>query len=1399
MPRRHRRCFVVTLTVLCGFAIYFFPNPTQKHVYLSNGLLQVNPDAPNPIYELIKTNKARWADRLTRASQTLPEAIAEYMRRYGRPPPRGFDIWFNWAKSHHVQLLDDYESIHRGLEPFWGISPSDFRMIQADQELTTDTFTVAKNSSYNPTYLARASFSDPDTWQQRALLRGLDEILDLLEPIDDLLPNFRMIFSPHDNPNLLTNYEIRQAHIDAARSGNYVNISVFPPPSSIGFRATCAPGSPARPYDALDIPIDRSTHPPPRTSPKTFIHNHLHAMDPCMHPYLFHHHGQYVAHDIAPFPLQPHLALQFAYCITPVFHDVAPPSFIAYVNDSYPRHNDLPWDEKLDERIMWRGSNTGMIFSEDTRWQWSQRARLVNMTTQLDGSENVLLPASRNAEGRRRTPIGQGTPVRRSLLNPVMTDIAFTGTPFGCEPYYCQYLSTVFPFQPKHDAGSLETGLHKYFVDVDGHGWSSRFKRLITSNALVFKATAYPEWWLDRIQPWVHYVPIQVDYSDLYDALVFFRGGFEVGGSGFEEGVIQGVDGEEEDGEERADGQRPKAVVGQDGEDELAREIASAGREWSQRFWRKEDMTAYFWRMILEIARLSGERDGRDDLEMDYYSNHRRHVRYHLPAPILEMRILNICVVLIITITSVAKIQSTHGIYNLVERRMPGLKHTFTFIIVNPTDPYQLQNDRYTVSTDVWGQITVKGSSASALATGLHGYLTDIAHININWNSPSQLDIDPRSLPRVFDPFSGTSVVPWRYYFNPVMLSYTAAFWSWEDWEAQLDWMVLRGVNLPLALVGTEKILVEIFREIGLTDDEILSFLSGPAFQAWNRFGNIQGSWGAIATPFSWIEDQFSLQKKILGRMVELGMTPVLPSFAGYVPSGIKRIFPNITFTRGSAFVNLAPIYTSDTRLDPVEPLFAQLQQSFIAKQMQAHGNISSIYALDLFSENNPSSGDLSYLHNATYNVLQSLKAGNSAAIWLTQGWLFYNNQTFWTPERVQAYLSGVESPEDMLILDLWSESHPQWQRVNSYYGKRWIWCQGHDFGTNINLYGQITNITVNSIEALAASSNLIGFGMTPEGQETNEIMYDLLLDQAWSKAPINTRSYFHNWVTSRYSESSSIPSDVYAAWETLRTTVYNNIVNLTIVAAVPKSILELAPGTTVFVGGTDRHSRIIPYDPAVVIKAWNLMYNASKAEEGTLWQDPSFQYDMVDFTRQVLANAFANPIYADLLECYFHSSCNGSTVSALGQKLLGILSAIDTVLLSHRRFLLSTFIAAARSEAGSNTTVANFFESNARNQITLWYPKAESSVNDYASKTWGGLVSSYYMARWNIFVNYIVATGSADYNYTALNARVYQFSQNWQNERWGTNPGEPNGTVGSPKEVIAAVYANWTAIFSGY
>lgn len=69
---------------------------------------------------------------------------------------------------------------------------------------------------------------------------------------------------------------------------------------------------------------------------------------------------------------------------------------------------------------------------------------------------------------------------------------------------------------------------------------------------------------MDRIEPWVHYVPVQVDYSDVYDAITFFRGG----------------------------------LYGEGAHDDLAQKIAIDGRVWSRTFWRKEDITAYVFRCV---------------------------------------------------------------------------------------------------------------------------------------------------------------------------------------------------------------------------------------------------------------------------------------------------------------------------------------------------------------------------------------------------------------------------------------------------------------------------------------------------------------------------------------------------------------------------------------------------------------------------------------------------------------------------------------------------------------------------------------------------------------------------------------------------------------------------------
>jgi len=219
-------------------------------------------------------------------------------------------------------------------------------------------------------------------------------------------------------------------------------------------------------------------------------------MDPCQNPYIFYHHAQYVVHDFGPRAKQV-MGAHFAYCSTPIFHDIQPPTFISWVEDVMPRENDPPWEEKTDERLMWRGSNTGTHHSAQTRWIYAQRIHLVKIANELNGTERILFPlvdinvaaianAARHQSNSttslhdgsninerdewvftRNRRVGKGIKIPKSILNPAMMDIAFTGQPIGCDPpSYCAYMETLFEWRRRQNYAGKEAGMHKYLVDV---------------------------------------------------------------------------------------------------------------------------------------------------------------------------------------------------------------------------------------------------------------------------------------------------------------------------------------------------------------------------------------------------------------------------------------------------------------------------------------------------------------------------------------------------------------------------------------------------------------------------------------------------------------------------------------------------------------------------------------------------------------------------------------------------------------------------------------------------------------------------------------------------------------------------------------------------------------------
>lgn len=56
------------------------------------------------------------------------------------------------------------------------------------------------------------------------------------------------------------------------------------------------------------------------------------------------------------------------------------------------------------------------------------------------------------------------------------------------------------------------------------------------------------------------------------------------------------------------------------------------------------------------------------------------------------------------------------------------------------------------------------------------------------------------------------------------------AFWDWDRWEKEIDWMALHGINIPLAVTGAEAVWYNVLDKLGYTKTEINEFISGPGF-----------------------------------------------------------------------------------------------------------------------------------------------------------------------------------------------------------------------------------------------------------------------------------------------------------------------------------------------------------------------------------------------------------------------------------------------------------------------------------------------------------------------------------------------------------------------------------------
>ena len=204
----------------------------------------------------------------------------------------------------------------------------------------------------------------------------------------------------------------------------------------------------------------------------------------------------------------------------------------------------------------------------------------------------------------------------------------------------------------------------------------------------------------------------------------------------------------------------------------------------------------------------------------------------------------------------------------LIERIAPG--HENDFILEAIPAPAG-QNIFEVDSRD--GKIVLRGDGPLSQAVAFNWYLKHTAFVSVSWYLEDAITV-PEKFPLPKEKTRRTTRLKDRFFLNYCTFGYTMPFYHWDQWERLIDWMALQGINLPLAQNGNEYVWQKVWREYGLSDDEIRTFFTGPAHLPWNHMLNID--WWQGPLPQGYIDAQHDLQQKIVARERELGMTPVL-------------------------------------------------------------------------------------------------------------------------------------------------------------------------------------------------------------------------------------------------------------------------------------------------------------------------------------------------------------------------------------------------------------------------------------------------------------------------------------------------------------------------------------------
>jgi len=511
-------------TSLTSAARYLTGHPLQVTNFRDdNSILK-----EHPIKELVHKAETEFEEQLARQSKTYEAATSEYRSRYHRDPPPGFEMWYNLAVRHESLIIDDFDIINETLSPFWSLSGAD--VMRRVNDVLKDDWAIQHCAIIGGQLTGTCDHLGENLLHW---LTDADHSPDL--PAVDLLVNVldepRVLYGgPGEQVDQLEWTDNSQSPVwEKVTAGCAFKLD------SEGKRATTA---------------DRET----QTAVLSFSDGKTNVLDLCEHPEYSRMHGLWDAPsnlkttDFAVPVLSPAVPLTMG--------DIPVPA-AAYSSSMYTfdEIEDIAWDSKIPG-LYWAGKTTGSIQSVTSDWRQHHRQRFVKLANEISRQPHLYLEnLDHGTSWQQHNSIAMDVP----LYTVYLTEIVQCADETTNEAISSEYEI----HEPDKRAESFKYTLN---FDLDGNGHSGRFYRLLNSRSLPLKQTVFREWHDERLQPWLHYVPISLGMEELPEVVRYLS-------------------------------------VEREGQ-QLAELLAAKGREWSLRALRPVDQAIYLYRLMLELARL---------------------------------------------------------------------------------------------------------------------------------------------------------------------------------------------------------------------------------------------------------------------------------------------------------------------------------------------------------------------------------------------------------------------------------------------------------------------------------------------------------------------------------------------------------------------------------------------------------------------------------------------------------------------------------------------------------------------------------------------------------------------------------------------------------------------------